>query len=89
LAPDAARELVALLTALQADLADLGGRIGSRSTLNLTVVAADGCWLLDSGAFGAATLACIPKPQTPLAVARATLPKLRRFFAEMGTYARD
>jgi hypothetical protein len=89
LAPDIARELVALLTALQTDLADLGGRIGSRSTLHLSVEAADGCWLLDCTAFGAGTLACMPKPQTPLAVARATLPKLRRFFVEMEPHARD
>lgn len=89
LAPSPAEHLVAILTALLTDLSGLGAHIGSTNTLKMTVEAADGCWLLDCAPSGAATIACMPRPQIPVAVARASLPELRRFLEGVVCHAGD
>ncbi|MEJ2641173.1 MAG: ATP-binding protein [Desulfosarcinaceae bacterium] len=75
-----ARQLVAWLNTLLPDLDRLAGRFGFRKTITLSIEADDGCWLVDCFDHRDRALICLPEPQIPVAVARACLSRLHRFF---------
>jgi hypothetical protein len=75
-----ASRLTAWLNTLLPDLDRLGGLLGLGTEIVLSIEADDGCWLVDCPDLSDQILICLPEPQIPVAVARASLARLQWFF---------
>jgi hypothetical protein len=80
-----ARRLADWLNTLLPDLDCLTDRFGFGTRFTLSIVAADGCWLVDCTDLNHQILVCLPEAQIPVAVARASLSQLHQYFSNQAS----